>query len=590
MRVILLILLIFSAFFHAPGQIASVAGEVTSCDADFTVIPDPLNPMVFHFTDQSGGQITLWQWSFGDGTSTTLQNPVHTYLHGGTYFVCLTVSNSEPGNICHDVMCIYLTVHEPGTCVADFQYTIDPLDQFKVHFTDQSTGNINRWHWVFGDGTSSEDRNPSHTFITPGDYRVCLTAYNADSVSVCNDIKCDSLKIIPALPCHASFTSALDSINPVPNTFLFKDVSAGNPNKFLWKFNDGATFTTREVVHQFQTPGEHEVCLVIKREEHGDVKCIDSICRTITSAQYYDIGGHLFAGAYPINNPVSTSDTGVAYLFRADGQGMVLYDSSRFTQLGYYAFPAKLNGSYIIRAALTSGSLHFPGFFPTYYQQGLAWKETNTLNLGSGSTYVADIHLVPTVELSPGPGSVSGTVVKETLKDNFQEISFAEVILYDAGMTPARFSITGKSGQFGFQNLPPGMYHLYVEYPGKFSRLTSIWLDSNVAVVDSLRLEVFDHDVTGLNEGAVVPALSFDLFPNPSGSIVNLAFQLGKAAALKVEIRTLTGQPVWDGTLSCTKGANMVALPVGEIGKGLYLVVIKTMEGGQMAVKKLVRY
>jgi PKD repeat protein len=545
--------------------------------------------MMIHFQDMSTGQISLWQWSFGDGVTSTLQNPVHTYAAGGTYFVCLTVSNSDPGNICSDVVCVAITIHEPGTCVADYRYTADLVNPLKIFFNDQSSGNVNRWRWDFGDGGVSDDRNPVHVFSSDGKFNVCLTAYNADSVSVCSDVKCDSLKILPAAECHAEFSGTLDSLNRVPNTFVFISTSAGEPNRFFWKFDDGATSESRDVTHHFATPGMHEVCLKIRKMEQGQTICTDSICQFIHTAAYFDLGGHVFIGSFPINNPVSTGDTGVACLYRKDGTNLIPYDTSYFTYNGYYTFPQVLNGSYLVRASLTPGSLHYSQYFPAYYQQSLSWKEADLLDLTDSNVFVSDIHLFPINETLEGPGSITGTVVKSGSSGNYEMFAHAQVMLFDAQMNPLLFTFSGGSGQFMFTNLPYGAYYAFVEYPGKYSRLTSIWLDASVPVADSLRLELFNHDVTGIEQHTGEPVVIGELFPNPSSDFVSLSIELPAANSFKFEIKSLSGTMVWSGSVNCRAGYSLITLPVGFIQTGLYLFLIRRLDGSIISVKKMLR-
>lgn len=588
MRTTCIILFLLSVFSHVLGQNSVFPDSPNACDAAFSANVDPLNPMMIHFQDMSSGQISLWQWSFGDGVTSTTQNPVHVYAAGGTYFVCLTVSDSDPGNICSDVVCIAITIHEPGTCVADYRYISDPVNPLKTTFTDLSSGNINRWRWNFGDGGFSDDRNPVHIFQSAGKYNVCLTAYNADSVSVCSDVKCDSLEIHPAATCQAEFYSTLDSLNRVPNTFVFKNTSEGNPNRFLWKFDDAATYESKDVTHQFKTPGKHEVCLRIKKMEQGETICTDSICHFITTATYFDMGGHVFIGTLPINNPVSTGDTGVAYLYRKNGAILIPYDTGYFTYNGYYTFPQVLHGSYIVRASLTPGSLNYPLYFPAYYQQALSWKEAELLALTDSNAYVSNIHLFPVNESQPGPGTITGTVVQSGSPGNYEVIPQAQVMLFDAQMNPVSFTFSGGSGQFRFMNLPYGAYYAFVEYPGKYSRLTAIWLDAAIPAVDSLRLEVYNYDVTGIDQHAGGPVAG-DLFPNPSTDLVSLSIQMPAPTSVKFEIKSLTGTAVWSGSANCRAGYNLVTLPVGFIKAGLYLFLVTKMDGTVFSVKKLLR-
>jgi PKD repeat protein len=590
MRTNLLIVILWVVFGQASGQHTDGMENTTSCDAAFSANVDPVNPMIFHFQDQSQGQIALWQWSFGDGTSATMQNPVHTYSSGGTYFVCLTISNTDPLNICHDVQCISLTVHEPGACVADYQYTSDPGNGLKIHFEDLSGGNINRWHWDFGDGNVSDDRNPVHTFPYFGKFKVCLTAYNVDSAGVCNDIKCDSVEIVPGSQCHALFHCELDTMNTVPNTFIFNNISTGDPNKYHWTFDDGATYYTRDVLHHFEVPGVYQACLIIKRMENGEIRCADTLCQTIETARYFDIGGHLFTGSYPINNPVSTGDTGVAYLYRYDGKKLVPRDTNYFTKLGYYAFPRILNGSYNVRAALTPGSVHYQDFFPTYFSESLHWKDAGSVDISESNAYLSDVHLLPTTDSLTGEGRITGTIVRAQPKGWFKEIPDGEVLLFSEQLNPLKFTFSDKTGRFELNNLPFGAYYLYVEYPGKYSRFTAVWLDSATPLADSLQLEVFDYDVTGADEISLRSVIIGNLFPNPASEEINLFIGLKRAATLKFQIMTLTGGTVWSGARECGEDQNLVAIPVSNIKAGLYLLVIHANDGSQIAVKKLLKY
>ena len=589
MKNLLLGILLVTAF--QVSVIASTGGQdfPDACHAAFLANPDNGNPMLFHFTDKSTGQINHWQWSFGDGATSTLQNPAHTYTAGGTYFVCLTVSDSDPGSICHDMICLPVTVHEPGTCVADYIYRIDSLNHLLSVFTDKSTGHINSWHWDFGDGTSSSEQNPHHLFPAAGKYRVCLSAYNSDSISVCNDIKCDSVTILEAEACHAGFTFELDSLNHASNTFRFNDTSAGNPNHYHWTIDNSTTFSTRNITYQFQVEGDHQVCLKISREVQGGTICSDSVCRVVKTAKYFNLGGHLFAGTFPINNPVSTGDTGVAYVFRKEGSRLIPYDTAKFTSLGYYAFPKLLNGSYLLQAMLTPGSAHYADYFPSYYSQALKWSEAIPLNMTDSNAFAAHTYLVPNNLSISGQGMIRGKIMTAGMPEGTPGLPLAEVILFNGQMEPARFAVSEQSGKYLFQNLSYGAYYLYAEVPGKYSRLTAIWLDAVRPVADSMKVEVFDYNVTGIAEDASRPAAG-QLFPNPSTSAVNLVFHATSSSPVNYEIRTMNGLLAGSGQVSAHEGTNLLTFTVNQLPPGIYLFILHPAGGSEQVIRKLIKY
>ncbi len=151
--------------------VVSETGPTAAFDAT------PLNgdtPLTVSFTDQSIGQVTEWIWDFGDGGTSTAQNPQHTYTNPGVYNVILTVSGSEGGAT--EIKSSYVIVTGQSDPTADFQAdTTSGHMPFTVNFNDQSSGQIDSWQWNFGDGNSSTDQNPQHTYNEAGTYDVTLT-------------------------------------------------------------------------------------------------------------------------------------------------------------------------------------------------------------------------------------------------------------------------------------------------------------------------------------------------------------------------------------------------------------------------------
>lgn len=192
----------FSTWSDLPGDFhfrAVTTGGVVPPAAEFT-FDDSADPIIA-FTDISTSAPTEWYWTFDDGANSTEQNPTHTYLTNGLYNVCLTASNLGGSNtVCHTVGINNVAVAPE----AAFSYTVVGNT---ATFNDLSSNTPTSWLWEFGDGTSSTEHLPSHTYSTAGAYNVCLTASNiAGSDSSCatlqilteiNDLSISSINIFP---------------------------------------------------------------------------------------------------------------------------------------------------------------------------------------------------------------------------------------------------------------------------------------------------------------------------------------------------------------------------------------------------------
>jgi len=133
--------------------------------------------LVVTFADLSNGDINSRVWNFGDGGTSTAQNPSHTYTVAGVYDVSLTVSNG----ITSDTRTINACINVGH--IADFSATpTSGSIPLTVAFEDLTAGDISSWNWTFGDGGTSTSRNPSHTYTIAGSYDVSLTVAN-DSFS-----------------------------------------------------------------------------------------------------------------------------------------------------------------------------------------------------------------------------------------------------------------------------------------------------------------------------------------------------------------------------------------------------------------------
>lgn len=219
------------------------------------------------FTDQSAGA-TGWAWNFGDGNSSSLQNPKHNYAVAGTYTVSLTI-NSVSG--CQFVKTKTVTIN-PAPLV-NFSSTIECAGA-ATQFTDLSSitiGAISSWNWQFGDGDSSLSNNPSHVYLTGGTYSATLTAAS-DSGCSANATFTVTVKPKPIV----GFTSSNACVGDTTNFTNTTTISDGSALSYQWYFGDGDSSLLKDPNHYYTGSGSYPLTL-IATASNG---CIDSLNST----------------------------------------------------------------------------------------------------------------------------------------------------------------------------------------------------------------------------------------------------------------------------------------------------------------------
>ncbi len=169
----------YNALLAAPTACA-VTAEFEA-DATFACGSGTVN-----FTNLSSGPATGYFWDFGDGNTSTAENPSHAYAAPGEYTVELAVFSADCSD--SETKSGYVTVG--GAPAAAFSANpVNGIAPLNVNFTDQSSGGTTSWSWNFGDGGTSILQHPSHQYTTPGTYSVSLTVTNScgnDSVTQVN--------------------------------------------------------------------------------------------------------------------------------------------------------------------------------------------------------------------------------------------------------------------------------------------------------------------------------------------------------------------------------------------------------------------
>ena len=227
-----------------------------------------------HFTDISvanSGTISSWAWNFGDGGTSTLQNPTHLYTFAGTYPVILHVTNSAG--------CQKDTTESVPVLVAPtamFNHT-GHCQGSGTSFTDISTtpsGTINQWSWSFGDGGSSILQNPTHVFTNFGTFNVRLVVTNANG---CND------SIVLPVTIHQRPNAQYAYFNTFcpQGKVSFSDQSTAistSITNWYWTFEPGYNSINQNPVYQYShTDSTYAVSLIVTDGNGCKDTIVDSV-------------------------------------------------------------------------------------------------------------------------------------------------------------------------------------------------------------------------------------------------------------------------------------------------------------------------
>jgi PKD repeat protein len=242
--------------------IGGSTGQGSSVKAQFTASPIAGRaPLEVQFTDRSTGA-EAWSWDFGDGSSTTEQNPVHVYTSAGTYTVTLSISGDEGSSTTTGTVMVIGGSTGQGSSVKA-QFTASPIAgraPLEVRFTDRSTG-AEAWSWDFGDGSSTTEQNPVHVYTSAGTYKVTLSVSGADGSDTASvTVMVIKGSTIPGGNVKAQFTAS-PIAGRAPLEVQFTDQTSWATN-WSWDFGDGTNSTDTNPVHVFNEKGTYHVTLV----------------------------------------------------------------------------------------------------------------------------------------------------------------------------------------------------------------------------------------------------------------------------------------------------------------------------------------
>ncbi len=228
-------------------------------------------PATIQFTDNSipnAGTITAWEWNFGDGTTSTLQNPQKTYSALGFYFVSLKVTSSTG---CSATTGVPNFIRVVSGVTPDFSYAPPTTctGPFAINFTNLTSGPGSlTYQWDFGNSTNSTQQSPIATYNGAGVYSVQLTATSQYGCS-------GSIQKNITIPTTTTSFNSPDSVC-LGSIVNFQNTSSPSPISSTWDFGNGRQSIKLNDTSTYATAGTYTVKLI-----NNYSNCFDSVTRTV---------------------------------------------------------------------------------------------------------------------------------------------------------------------------------------------------------------------------------------------------------------------------------------------------------------------
>ena len=239
-------------------------GETPETSFDYSI-----DAATVSFTNTTtGGNDFLWH--FGDGSTSTSENPVHNYGAAGTFEAALIASNECGSDTLQQVVEVTGQAPEPVIVFGSPAGACAPLT-LEFYASSQADAPVDGWSWLLPGGTpaTATGDTVSVTYSAAGTYTVSLIGMNVfgtDTMTLTDTIKLEEVPV-------AGFSTAIEE-----GDVAFTNVSEGTNLNFVWDFGDGATSVAANPVHSYSVSGQYPVTLTVS-----------NACDTVTATEVLDI-------------------------------------------------------------------------------------------------------------------------------------------------------------------------------------------------------------------------------------------------------------------------------------------------------------
>ncbi len=557
---------------------------ITEPDAGFTAnITTGCAPLTVQFMDLSSDNTTAWAWTFpgGSPSSSTAQNPTVVYEQPGTYDVTLSASTTA-GNSIYSQTGFITVLTTPSV---SFSGTTSGNT---VAFTNTSTG-ASSYSWSFGDGSTSTEANPVHTYMEDGIYSVILTATN-----ICGSVSQNQLITIVTPP-TASFTTD-QTAGCGPLTVHFTNTASTNATAFAWTFENGTPASSSEAspISVWDLPGVYLVTMIASNSAGSDTAYTNITVNALPTAQftYQTAGlsavmnnGSINAGSYlwdfgdgttgtdqnPVHN-YSTVGNYTVILAATNACGTVYY-TAVITISGTPPIPGILanpaNGCMPLSVAFTDQSTGNPTAWQWTFENGT--PPSSTLQNPSVTYSTPGIYAV-TLASTNAFGTQTTVFDSAVTVFAFPNAAFGQSII--GGMvTFSNQSTNADSYAWNFGDGTPTTNELNPTHTYALSGTYTVTLTAiNVCGASTLQ-QTITITVVGTEEVAWINR--FVLYPNPNQGRFEVDMQATPAQVIYFELHNALGQLIGRETSDFKAGVLKKSLDYGTVASGFYTLTIR---------------
>ncbi len=522
------------------------------CRANFTFFEDSTVVYdckgVYQFIDQSSGAVSEWKWSFGDGDSAFIQNPIHCYAEPGFYHIMLEI-NTEEG--CHATMIKHLFIRSSDEC--DLKINYDVLESFPPQYqfytnlfdprmiyshippSDDTTWyEIIQYFWDFGDGSYSTDEIPRHVYKQSGEYTVKLEVRYADGFVCSVELK--------------DFFTGANQPGECNLTGIVRDYTGLDGCKYLIELDDGTRLepilkdtgfyfrdNQRVRLSYIERPDLMSICMAGIIAEITCIEEIDPIppppwphCELIILNTSFSLNGGYCSGTASVDI-ITPCSAWMWYEMIMTTEYQILWSTGETTRT--------ITG-------LCPGNLYF----------------VNVTNPITGRTYTAAFSIFQLNNVFP-----SWTFTRDENTYRFKlpvDDNYCVTWYFDDGV-----SVVGEDVSYTFVSGGDHQVELVVKDES-----------GNEIYSETIQLSIPTNIHKQLSEVLTV-------FPNPANDVISVDLAGNKSEAVSMGIYNFSGQLLLQEYISDILPGNVARLNISDLKPGIYLLVIMNENGSSQSIK-----